>query len=196
MKMKNVFMLLLGAMLVLSMIGTGTAANAGEQTPITEDFLGSAATGSTKGTTNVTLVLSQSFEVILPADFQLTENGNGEFTGLANVSAYAMLLSSGNKLTVSMTSATNQDGNTWHLTNTTGSDTLDYATKVSAFIDGGHVDLDYSPDWYIAGTPIIHIDRSGVKQDRHIHFKLINTPTVIGKYKDTLTFNIYVGPTP
>ena len=161
MKMKNVFMLLLGAMLVLSMIGTGTAANAGVQTPITEEFLGSAVTGSTTGTTNVTLALSQSFEVILPADFQLTENSNGEFTGLANISAHAMLLSSGNKLTVSMTSATNQDGNTWHLTNTTGSDTLDYATKVSAFIDGGHVDLDYSPGWYIAGTPIIHIDRTG-----------------------------------
>ena len=196
MKMKNVFMLLLGAMLVLSMIGTGTAANAGTQTPITEEFLGGATTGSKTGTTNVTLVLSQSFEVILPADFQLTENGNGEFTGLANVSAHAMLLSSGNKLTVSMTSATNPDGNTWYLTNTTGSDTLTYATKVSVYIDGGHVNLDDAAGWYTAGTPIIHIDRSGVKQDKYIHFKLINTPTVIGIYKDTLTFEIKVGPTP
>ena len=67
MKMKNVFMLLLGAMLILSMVSMVSAEPT--KVSVTNESINSQNEVDVK----VTLALSQSFEVEIPADIVLDD---------------------------------------------------------------------------------------------------------------------------
>lgn len=200
MKMKNVFMLLLGAMFVLGMAGGVSAAIAGEQTPaITQEDL---VDGKTTQQTTVTLALAQAFEVTLPANFDMTDDDNdGVYTGLAFVNATVHLLDSGKKLTVNVTSdnlaetgTTHTEGgsnNVWKLQLGDTTTYLDYVIRMGSVSD--HVDLGSPNTWLRSGQNIISRTIAG-EESKALHFKLksdIGTATV-GTYTDTLTFTVAV----
>ena len=209
MKMKNVFMLLLGAMLVLSMVGVGAAEVAGTQTPaITE--LSLDGEGKATQQTTVTLALSQSFEVTLPADFDLTDDkNNGEYTGLALVNTTVHLLNPGKMLTVSISSpnndryvAENPGSKYWILKEqnvASGSTPKELRYIISAKnSDSTHVDTGNQADWLSEETNFIEISAPTPLKTTYLHFKLAESLSVatVGTYKDTLTFKVAVVNTP
>ena len=200
MKMKNVFMLLLGAMLVLGMAGGVSAAIAGEHTPaINQEDL---VDGKVTHETTVTLALAQAFEVTLPANFDMTDDDNdGVYTGLAFVNATVHLLDSGKKLTVNATSENLETTNTFHQLGGSNNvwklqlgetDTyLDYVIRIGNA--GDHIDLGATNTWYMSGQNIISRTQAG-SDSVAMHFKLksdIGTATV-GTYTDTLTFTVAI----
>lgn len=194
-------MLLLGAMLVLSMAGGVAAAVAGEQpSVINQDSLNSDGTASQP--TTVTLALEQSFEVTLPANFDMTDDDNdGSYTGLAWVNATVHLLEYGKKLTVNATSANLEETNTvhqlggsnnvWKLQLGNEETYLDYVIRIGNA--GDHIDLGATNTWYMSGQNIISRTNAG-SDSVAMHFKLksdIGTATV-GTYTDTLTFTVAI----
>ena len=206
MKMKNVFMLLLGAMLVLSMVGVGAAEVAGTQTPaITE--LSLDGEGKATQQTTVTLALSQSFEVTLPADFDLTDDkNNGEYTGLALVNTTVHLLNPGKMLTVSVSSpnndgyvAANPGSKYWILKEQNVASPKELRYIISATdSDSSHVNTGDQAGWLSEGTNFIEISAPTPLKTTYLHFKLAESLSVatVGTYKDTLTFKVAVVNTP
>ena len=198
--MKKVLMILLSAMLVLSMVGFVSADTATSKEPITHDFLNDQTTGSTTSDTKVTLALSQSFEVELPADFALTAAAPGDpYTGLAHVKATVYLLNVGNQLTVSVSSTNVVDDshviggtdNYWVLKN--GNEELKYVIK-DASNDGDHVNLAAPTEWLAEGENFIMLTGQGV-QEKYLHFRVSDAITNVGTFTDTLTFTISVSDT-
>lgn len=199
--MKKILMLLLGAMLVLSMAGGVAAAVAGEQTPaINQDSLDSD--GKANQYTTVTLALEQSFEVTLPANFDMTDDDNdGIYTGLAWVNATVHLLEYGKKLTVNATSENLDEtgtvhqlggsNNVWKLQLGNERTYLEYVIRIGNA--GDHIDLGATNTWYMSGQNIISRTSAG-SDSVAMHFKLksdIGTATV-GTYTDTLTFTVAI----
>lgn len=193
MKMKNVFMLLLGAMLVLSMAGGVSAATANPQpTNITQADFTPGQPDPTR-TTIVTLNLGQSFEVELPASFSLTdETGDDVYTGLAFVNATVNRLESGRTLTVTVSSTdpSNQD-KVWNLKNDAG-DKLEYVIGLGDA--GNSVNLDEPNNLLTSGATIIPNLGVGGTASKALHFKLTSSvnEAKTGEYTDTLTFTVAV----
>ena len=195
MKMKNVFMLLLGAMLVLSMAGVVSA----EQNPV-------PITNETYNTDNtvdvtVTLALSQSFEVTIPADIELNNNKDmATYTGNAWLNATVHLLNPGTVLIVNVSSE-NVDGhqptgvrNYWNLTNGNHASDLQYIIAAGEDEDD-HDCIDVVNNWVYEGKNVINLEDFG-HQNICLHFKLYSSLSSadVGTYKDTLTFGVYLVP--
>lgn len=194
MKMKNVFMLLLGAMLVLSMAGVVSA----ETNPV--EITNKTYTEGTKSAdVKVTLALSQSFEVTIPADIVMTDaHETGTYSGYDWVNATVHLLNPNTALLVNITS-TNVDGHDgsgeeyWNLI---GSDSnkLQYIIA-STGSPGTHASLTDSSNWISENEQLIYLSGHGV-QNRCLHFCLASqlSSANVGTYEDTLTFNVYLVP--
>lgn len=197
--MKKVFQILILALLVFSMAGASMAADT--ETPINEGHPAlSSGVGATSVTTTVSLHLSQSFTVTLPADFELDDlEETGTYVAYAPVSATVHLLNSNNVLSVSVKGTTkNDDLKTWILTETnptSGSTpkTLEYGVRLSDYSDQGHVDFSSTLTLLESGAKIIEIN-SPVTRTKYLHFKLKSTDIQVGNYADTLTFTVAVGP--
>ena len=193
MKKKNVFMILLVAMLIVSMIGMASAAEAtASPTQITETSLsGSDGTGSAIHSTKVTLALEQSFTVTLPADFTLTDDEQmGVYTGLATVIADVHLLNTGNQLTISISSdQTDGVGKYWKLVDGSNHE-LRYVIKDTSDKED-HIDLASNADWLAEDENFISIS-APTTQTRYLHFKVADPVTAVTTYTDQLTFTVKV----
>ena len=189
MKMKNVFMLLLGAMLVLSMAGAVSAVEITQ-----EDFSGNIEKSSQ---VTVSLYLSQTFSVEIPADFQLEpieENGVWRYSSLQIVNTTIHLLGPGKYLNITISSI-NYTGNAqkdWKLTEVGGSSSYNYTVKGSQY-DNTHVDYDHDSAsmWLSSGDVVLRTNRVG-DDYRYLHFRLRDAPTSVGTYVDTLTFTVKI----
>ena len=191
MKMKNVFMLLLGAMLILSMVSMVSAEP--EKVSVTNESINSKNEVDVK----VTLALSQSFEVEIPADIVLDDNVEaGVYTGYGWLNATVHLLNENTRLIVNVTSE-NVEGhqanqkNYWNLTSN-GAPDLQY---IMAYTNspGVHIDTSQYENWIYEGRPIISVEDPTIVT-RCIHFKLFSplTAATVGTYTDTLTFAVYL----
>jgi hypothetical protein len=193
MKMKNVFMLLLGAMLVLGMAGVVSADQ--NPVPITNETYNTDNTVDVK----VTLALSQSFEVTIPADIELNNNEDmATYTGNAWLNATVHLLNPNTALIVNV-SSNNVDGhqsggveNYWNLKN--GALTLQYIIA-SGDDEDDHDCVNEVNNWVYEGKNVIYVKDFG-HSNECLHFKLYSSlnSADVGTYTDTLTFGVYLIP--
>lgn len=195
MKMKNVFMLLLGAMLILSMVSMVSAE------PTKVSVTNESINSKNKVDVTVTLALSQSFEVEIPADIVLNDDLTaGVYTGYSWLNATVHLLNDKTRLTVDITSENvdnHQAGNKnyWNLTSA-GAPDLQY---IIAATNGPNVHIDeaqYSNWVYEGMTPSVISLEDPTTKNVCLHFKLASplTAATVGTYTDTLTFTVNLLP--
>ena len=199
-------MILLSLMLVLSMACSVCAATANYQSePIDESDLSDFehGLGSATRDTQVTLALQQSFEILVPDDFSITEDDteSGKYTGLAPVEAQVHLLDAGNTLTVSVSSEQNEayshdtstrGNNFWVLKDNSASPTkeLKYIIKAASTTDD-HANKNDSSRWLAEGEPIISVSNP-TPITKYLHLLVYDTVTTVGTFTDTLTFTVTV----
>lgn len=189
MKMKNVFMLLLGAMLILSMVSMVSAETITAET-ITD--------GDNTDDVQVTLILSQLFQVEIPADIELQKEGeNLVYSGFNWLNATVNLLNQENGLVVNITSSNvnhiDNEPKLWNLTSPSGS----VAKYIIGYSTNTNYQIDENSDTLVSEQDqVIAIKESGNKTELCMHYKLV-TPVHQLKtetYTDTLTFGVYILP--
>lgn len=186
MKIKNVFMILIAAVIVMSMAG-GVAA-------VTQDDL---VNGDpyVSGHVPVTLTLEQSFTVTLPVAFNFEEHESGYYSDNEPFSVNVHRLNTTATLYVNV-SSTNYygDGEMWNLTTTTGNvPGISYIMGVTDS-DKSHLDNTNS---ILNNTAIFNSTAPGKAEavNKYLHVKIpvpADELDVTGIYNDQLTFTIKI----
>lgn len=186
MKIKNVFMILLAAVLVMSMAGGVAAADA-----VTQDNLvnGEYTTGTP---VPVTLTLEQSFTVTLPVAFNFVEHEDGYYADNEPFSVNVHRLNKSATLYVNVSSP-NYDitNNMWNLTSNT--ENVDDISYVMGVTNGEKVHIG-TTNLINNQTDIFNSTSAGAVTN-YLHAKIPVLATeldVTGTYTDQLTFTIRI----
>jgi len=185
MKIKNVFMILLAAVLVMSMAGGVYA--------VTQDDL---VNGDpyVSGPVPVTLTLEQSFTVTLPVAFNFEEHESGYYSDNEPFSVNVHRLNTTATLYVNVSSTSYyDDGKIWNLTTTGGVPDISYVMGVTDS-DKSHIGNE---NLIFNNTAIFNSTAPGKAEavNKYLHVKIpvdADELDVTGAYSDQLTFTIRI----
>ena len=194
--MKKLFVILLSAVLIFSMIGTAYAGS----------IQGDDKSNPDKITTSkVTLTLTDSYTVTVPDSFKLDEVDENEdgaidyYSTVESIKGKVKHIADDSNLVVNVTSNDYSTDGGWYLKKVEGSsystdntnDWFRYYMRVGEHVDGSSINDD--GDNLGNNEAVLTINcNTHTEITVNLHVKLINSPTKAGVYEDILTFKASV----
>lgn len=137
-------------------------------------------TEDTPGKTVITYGVSDGFKVIIPADFNITEDAEETQT----ISASDVYIAYGKTLSVSLTGANFDEAESkWYLV-----DEANAANKIEYTIGATSGATDVKNE-----SIVLEVDAGNVEgEEAKLYFNVVEAPKIAGTYKDTLSFTVTV----